>query len=75
MNNEESSGKCQDAQISQIDTKSTNFKINGTDGTATWKDSHETTISLDLKDLYCLEYFGELDMAEDEENEDAGYST
>ena len=71
MNNEESSKNCQNAQISQIDTKSNNFKIDETTGMATWKISDDLTKSVD-KDQYCLEYFGDLDMAEDDEDEVAG---
>ena len=72
MNNKESSKNCQNAQISQIDTKSNNFKIDETTGMATWKIGDDLTKSVD-KDQYCLEYFGDLDMPEDAMESNAGY--
>ena len=73
MNNEKSAQECKkkDAKVSQIDTKSTDFKISLDNGMATWKIGDETTKSVPVGD-YCLEYFGDLDMDEDKVDEVAG---
>ena len=72
MNNEKSAQVCKNAKVSQIDTRSTDFKINLKNGTATWKIGDEMTKSVPV-DQYCLEYFGDLDMMpEDKEEQNAG---
>ena len=72
MNKSVSAQVCDNAKVSQIDTRSTDFKISLTDGTATWKIGDEMTKSVPV-DQYCLEYFGDLDMPpEDKEEQNAG---
>ena len=72
MNKSVSAQVCDNAKVSQIDTRSTDFKISLTDGTATWKIGDEMTKSVPV-DQYCLEYFGDLDMMpEDKEEQNAG---